>query len=73
MVMPMMSQLAGGACVILLDPLFIFALKLGVLGAAIATSLSQMIGLRTLQRTSRMTIKEKRRTDRCGRSLRTKC
>ena len=45
MVMPMMSQLAGGACVILLDPLFIFALKLGVLGAAIASSLSQMIGM----------------------------
>ncbi len=45
MIVPMMSQLAGGACVIVLDPVFIFALKFGVLGAAIASSLSQMIAM----------------------------
>ena len=45
MVVPMMSQLAGGASVMLLDPLFIFAMKLGVLGAAIASSLAQMIAM----------------------------
>ena len=45
MVVPMMSQLAGGFCVIFLDPVFIFAMKLGVLGAAIASSLSQAIAM----------------------------
>ena len=45
MVVPMVSQLAGGFCVIFLDPVFIFALKLGVLGAAIASSLSQAIAM----------------------------
>ena len=45
MVIPMLSQLAGGACVIFLDPLFIFAFKLGVLGAAIASSLSQVVAM----------------------------
>ena len=45
MVVPMMSQLAGGFCVIFLDPIFIFLFKLGILGAAIASSLSQAIGM----------------------------
>lgn len=45
MVMPMISQLAGGFCVIFLDPIFIFLFKLGVLGAAIASSLSQAIAM----------------------------
>lgn len=45
MVVPMISQLAGGFCVIFLDPIFIFLFKLGVLGAAIASSLSQAISM----------------------------
>ena len=45
MVVPMISQLAGGFCVIFLDPIFIFLFKLGVLGAAIASSLSQAIAM----------------------------
>ena len=45
MTFPMISQLAGGACVIALDPLFIFGFGMGVLGAAIASSLSQAIAM----------------------------
>ena len=45
MTFPMISQLVGGACVMALDPLFIFGFGLGVLGAAIASSLSQAISM----------------------------
>ena len=39
----MISQIAGAVCNIVLDPIFIFALHLGVRGAAIATVLSQLL------------------------------
>ena len=39
----MISQIAGAVCNIVLDPIFIFALLLGVRGAAIATVLSQLL------------------------------
>ena len=45
MTFPMISQLVGGACVIALDPLFIFGLGMGILGAAVASSLSQAIAM----------------------------
>ncbi len=45
MTIPMLSQLVGGACVMALDPLFIFGLGMGVLGAAVASSLSQAISM----------------------------
>lgn len=45
MTFPMISQLVGGACVMALDPLFIFGLGMGVLGAAVASSLSQAISM----------------------------
>ena len=45
MTIPMISQLAGGACVIALDPLLIFGLGMGVLGAAVASSLSQAVSM----------------------------
>lgn len=38
----MLSVLIGAVCNIILDPVFIFALKMGVRGAALATVLSQM-------------------------------
>lgn len=45
MLVPMVSQLAGGACVLLFDPILIFGFGLGVLGAAIASSLSQVVAM----------------------------
>ncbi|MDD3831390.1 MAG: MATE family efflux transporter [Clostridia bacterium] len=52
MKVPMISQLAGALCNIVLDPVFIFTLNMGVKGAAIATVISQWvaggIGLITL-------------------------
>ena len=45
MLIPMVSQIAGGLFVIMLDPIFIFGLGLGVQGAAIASSLAQIIGM----------------------------
>ncbi len=45
MTFPMISQLVGGACVMALDPLFIFGFGMGVLGAAVASSLSQAISM----------------------------
>lgn len=42
---PMVSQLSGGVFVIFLDPLFIFTFGLGVRGAAIASSIAQMIAM----------------------------
>ena len=45
MTFPMISQLVGGACVMALDPLFIFGLGMGVLGAAVASSLSQAVSM----------------------------
>ena len=45
MTFPMISQLVGGACVMALDPLFIFGLGMGVLGAAVASSLAQAISM----------------------------
>lgn len=45
MTFPMISSLVGGACVIALDPLFIFGLGMGVLGAAVASSLSQAVSM----------------------------
>lgn len=38
----MLSVLIGAVCNIILDPIFIFGLKMGVRGAALATMLSQM-------------------------------
>jgi putative MATE family efflux protein len=38
-----MTQMVGGVSNIILDPIFIFALNMGIAGAAIATILSQMI------------------------------
>ena len=45
MIIPMMSQLCGGLAVILIDPLLIFGLNMGVLGAAVASSTAQMISM----------------------------
>ena len=45
MVIPMAAQLAGGACVLIFDPILIFGCKLGVLGAAIASSCAQVISM----------------------------
>lgn len=45
MVIPMASQIAGGLAVIALDPIFIFGLNLGVLGAAIASSCAQVLSM----------------------------
>lgn len=45
MTFPMISQLVGGACVLVLDPLLIFGLGMGVLGAAVASSLCQAISM----------------------------
>ncbi|MBR3363800.1 MAG: MATE family efflux transporter [Solobacterium sp.] len=45
MVIPMMSQIAGGLFVVLLDPVMIFTLNLGIRGAAIASSCAQMISM----------------------------
>ncbi|MCR4612037.1 MAG: MATE family efflux transporter, partial [Lachnospiraceae bacterium] len=45
MIIPMISQLVGGALVIILDPLFIFGFKLEILGAALASSLSQIVSM----------------------------
>lgn len=45
MTLPMMSQIAGGIVVIGLDPIMIFALGLGVQGAAIASSMAQMVSM----------------------------
>lgn len=42
-VLPMFSQMAGGLFVLILDPILIFGCGLGVHGAAIASSVSQMI------------------------------
>ena len=39
----MISMLVGGVVNIILDPIFIFDLDMGVMGAALATSLSQLI------------------------------
>jgi putative MATE family efflux protein len=39
----MMALLCGAVLNMILDPIFIFTLKLGVMGAAIATAISQMI------------------------------
>lgn len=45
MVIPMLSQIAGGVLVIFLDPLLIFTMKLGILGAAIASSCAQVFSM----------------------------
>ena len=45
MIFPMMSQLCGGLAVILIDPLLIFGLDMGVLGAAVASSMAQTISM----------------------------
>ena len=45
MLLPMVSQLSGGLAVIALDPIFIFGLNMGVLGAAVASSLAQWISM----------------------------
>ena len=39
----MVSNLAGGLVNIILDPIFIFTFKMGVVGAAVATAISQLI------------------------------
>lgn len=41
----MRSVMIGAACNIVLDPIFIFALRLGVAGAAIATVISQAVSM----------------------------
>lgn len=41
---PMIIQMSGAITNIILDPIFIFALKLGVQGAAIATIIGQFVG-----------------------------
>ena len=41
--LPMLAQIAGAAANIVLDPLFIFALNMGVRGAALATIISQCL------------------------------
>ena len=45
MVIPMMSQIAGAVCVIGLDPLFILVFKMGILGAALASSTAQVVAM----------------------------
>ncbi|MBQ3460378.1 MAG: MATE family efflux transporter [Solobacterium sp.] len=45
MVIPMLSQIAGGLVVLFLDPVLIFSLHLGVRGAAIASSCAQMVSM----------------------------
>ena len=45
MVLPMFSQMAGGLVVVLLDPVLIFTAKLGILGAAIASSSAQAVSM----------------------------
>ncbi len=39
----MVSNLVGGVLNIILDPIFIFTFKLGVVGAAVATAISQLV------------------------------
>ena len=45
MVIPMLSQVAGGVLVIVLDPILIFSMKLGIQGAAIASSCAQIVSM----------------------------
>ena len=45
MLFPMISQIAGCITVLCLDPLFILVLKLGVAGAALASSSAQIVGM----------------------------
>ncbi|MBE6129732.1 MAG: MATE family efflux transporter [Erysipelotrichaceae bacterium] len=45
MVIPMLSQISGGIIVILLDPVLIFSMNLGILGAAIASSFAQIVSM----------------------------
>lgn len=45
MVIPMLSQISGGVIVILLDPVLIFSMNLGILGAAIASSCAQVVSM----------------------------
>ncbi len=42
---PMITQIAGAVSNIILDPIFIFALDMGIKGAAIATVIGQMISM----------------------------
>lgn len=45
MVIPMVSQVSGGLLVIILDPILIFGCHMGILGAAIASSTSQIVSM----------------------------
>ena len=45
MVIPMLSQIAGGVLVVILDPILIFSMKLGIQGAAIASSCAQIVSM----------------------------
>ncbi len=45
MVIPMLSQITGGVLVIILDPILIFSMKLGIQGAAIASSCAQIVSM----------------------------
>ncbi|MBQ9061171.1 MAG: MATE family efflux transporter [Firmicutes bacterium] len=45
MILPMISQLAGGVAVIVLDPILIFGAHMGVLGAAVASSTAQTFSM----------------------------
>lgn len=45
MMIPMISQLIGAIVNIILDPIFIFTLKLGVTGAAVATVIGQICSM----------------------------
>ena len=45
MIFPMICQLVGGALVVILDPIFIFGFELNILGAALASSIAQIISM----------------------------
>ena len=45
MIIPMLSQLLGAVINIIFDPIFIFVCKLGIIGAAMATVLGQIISM----------------------------
>ena len=45
MLIPMLSQISGGLIVIILDPILIFAAGMGIHGAAVASSMAQVVSM----------------------------
>ena len=45
MLFPMISQISGGLIVIILDPILIFTCKMGIYGAAVASSMAQAVSM----------------------------